>query len=175
MLQSELGHGVVLCHLDQVVNGMTFSVICQQHYLLGTFMVINPISNQYFHRRVLFDQDKIPIWIFNPLHIVARSYFRLDTMSTRKAVVHKSKGVAQVDSNVPFPTLRDDYIIVKTKAVALNPTDWKAIETRSFPGAIAGCDYSGIVEEVGKAVTNDLKVGDRVAGLIRGGKAVKND
>ena len=45
-------------------------------------------------------------------------------MATQKAVIIESKGLAKV-SEVPFPTLRDDYIIVRTKAVALNPTDWK--------------------------------------------------
>ena len=26
--------------------------------------------------------------------------------------------------DVPMPTLRDDYLLCKVKAVALNPTDW---------------------------------------------------
>jgi NADPH:quinone reductase-like Zn-dependent oxidoreductase len=91
-------------------------------------------------------------------------------MSTRSAVVHKSNGVAEI-KEVPLPTLRDDYIIVKTKAVALNPTDWKSL-ARATPGAIVGCDYSGIVKEVGKGVTTPFKVGDRVAGFIRGGKSI---
>ena len=92
-------------------------------------------------------------------------------MSTRKALVHKSKGVAEVRSDVPLPKLRDDYIIVKTKAVALNPTDWRSLYGYTSPGAIVGCDYAGVVEEVGKAVTTPFKKGDRVAGFIRGGKS----
>ncbi|OCK73716.1 oxidoreductase-like protein [Lepidopterella palustris CBS 459.81] len=88
-------------------------------------------------------------------------------MSTNKAIVHKSAGVAELIS-APIPTLRDDYINVKTKAVALNPTDWKSLHSRTVPGALSGCDYSGIVEEVGKAVTNGLKPGDRVAGFVHG-------
>lgn len=89
-------------------------------------------------------------------------------MATRRAVVHKSKGVAEV-RDVPMPKLRDDYIIVKTKAVALNPTDFKAVEGRTSPGAISGCDYSGIVEQIGKNVTTPFKVGDKVAGMVSGG------
>jgi NADPH:quinone reductase-like Zn-dependent oxidoreductase len=89
-------------------------------------------------------------------------------MPTQKAVVHKSKGVAEIISDAPLPTLRDNYINVQTKAVALNPTDWKSLYGRTVPGAISGCDYSGIVEAVGKAVTNELKVGDRVAGFVHG-------
>jgi NADPH:quinone reductase-like Zn-dependent oxidoreductase len=90
-------------------------------------------------------------------------------MSTQRAIVHKSKGVVEVKSDVPLPRLRDDYILVKTKAVALNPTDWKAVEGRPDPGAISGCDYAGVVEEVGKNVTTPFKKGDRVAGMVHGG------
>lgn len=95
-------------------------------------------------------------------------------MSTRRAVVHKSDGVAEV-KEVPLPKLRDDYIIVKTKAVALNPTDWKGLQSNSSPGAIVGCDYSGIVEEIGSKVTNSFKVGDKVAGFIRGNDGSNHD
>lgn len=42
--------------------------------------------------------------------------------------------------------VRDDYILIKVKAVALNPTDWKHIAFISPPGSKIGCDYAGIVE-----------------------------
>jgi NADPH:quinone reductase-like Zn-dependent oxidoreductase len=90
-------------------------------------------------------------------------------MSTQRAVVHKEKGVFEIRDDVPLPRLRDEYILVKTKAVALNPTDWKGVEGRPAPGAIAGCDYAGVVEEIGSKVTTPFKVGDRVAGICRGG------
>jgi NADPH:quinone reductase-like Zn-dependent oxidoreductase len=91
-------------------------------------------------------------------------------MSTQRAVVHVSKGVSELRNDIPLPKLpADNWLLVKTKAVALNPTDWKSIEHSTAPGAIAGCDYAGVVEEVGKAVTN-YKVGDRIAGFVRGGK-----
>ena len=106
----------------------------------------------------------------------ASTYLRLtrsiyiSTMSTQKAVVHVSKGVAELRNDVPLPKLpSDNWLLVKTKAVALNPTDWKSIERSPAPGAIAGCDYAGIVEEVGKGVTT-YQVGDRIAGFVRGGK-----
>jgi NADPH:quinone reductase-like Zn-dependent oxidoreductase len=94
-------------------------------------------------------------------------------MSTQRAVVHVSKDVAKLETNVPLPKLQgDDWILVKTKAVALNPTDWKSISNSPSPGAISGCDYAGVVEEVGKSVSN-LKIGDRVAGFVRGGKVTQ--
>ncbi|KAK7185651.1 hypothetical protein PSPO01_08337 [Paraphaeosphaeria sporulosa] len=97
-------------------------------------------------------------------------------MSTRKAVVHTSEGIARLSSDVPYPKLRDEYIIVKTKAVALNPTDWKSLgPARRSPGAIAGCDYAGVVEEVGKAVTTPFKKGDKVAGFVFGGSPYNHD
>ncbi|KAF2870417.1 chaperonin 10-like protein [Massariosphaeria phaeospora] len=93
-------------------------------------------------------------------------------MSTQRAVVHKSPGVAEVRDDVPLPSLKDGYITVKTKAVALNPTDWKSLGASKAPGTIAGCDYAGIVEQVGKGVTT-LKPGDRVAGFVRGADPVE--
>ncbi|CAO2647599.1 Nn.00g085210.m01.CDS01 [Neocucurbitaria sp. VM-36] len=90
-------------------------------------------------------------------------------MSTQRAIVHKSKGVSELRNDVALPKLPEgNWALVKTKAVALNPTDWKNIANTPSPGAIAGCDYAGIVEEVGKGV-RDLNVGDRVAGFARGG------
>lgn len=38
-----------------------------------------------------------------------------------------------------------------------------------------GCDYSGVVEEVGSAVTKDFKKGDRVCGFCHGGNEVNHD
>jgi NADPH:quinone reductase-like Zn-dependent oxidoreductase len=91
-------------------------------------------------------------------------------MSTQKAVVHVSKDVSQLKTDVPLPKLpADNWVLVKTKAVALNPTDWKSIANRASPGSIAGCDYAGVVEEVGKSVKG-LKVGDKIAGFVRGGR-----
>lgn len=40
-----------------------------------------------------------------------------------KAIKVVEKGKAEIQE-VPVPRLRDDYILVKVKNVALNPTDW---------------------------------------------------
>ncbi|EXJ86697.1 hypothetical protein A1O3_03650 [Capronia epimyces CBS 606.96] len=70
---------------------------------------------------------------------------------------------------IPLPKLRDDYLLVRTVAVALNPTDWTTLDADGDDGTIVGCDYAGVVEEVGKAVTKAFKKGDRVAGFSHGG------
>lgn len=76
---------------------------------------------------------------------------------------------------LPIPRLREDYILVKTIAVALNPTDWQTIDEEFSPGIkkgthlLLGCDFAGIVVEVGKNVKKQWKRGDRIAGMAHGG------
>lgn len=82
-------------------------------------------------------------------------------MSTKAIVIQKA-GLAEIQ-DVSVPKLRDDYILVKTKAVALNPTDWKHVDYLADPGARVGCDYAGVVEEVGSKVTTGLKKGGTFA------------
>jgi D-arabinose 1-dehydrogenase-like Zn-dependent alcohol dehydrogenase len=70
---------------------------------------------------------------------------------------------------IPVPQVPDDYILVRTVAIALNPTDWTTLDAVGDPGTIMGCDYAGIVEEIGKSVQKTFKKGDRVAGFGHGG------
>jgi NADPH:quinone reductase-like Zn-dependent oxidoreductase len=67
---------------------------------------------------------------------------------------------------VANPTPVADEVLVQTKAVGLNPVDYKVIESGNdnwqFPHVI-GLDVAGVVEQVGSAVTK-FKAGDRVAG-----------
>jgi NADPH:quinone reductase-like Zn-dependent oxidoreductase len=67
---------------------------------------------------------------------------------TNKAIVIQSAGIATIEE-VSTPRLRDEYLLVKTHAVALNPTDWKHIHYIPTKGARVGCDYAGEVLEVG--------------------------
>jgi hypothetical protein len=55
-------------------------------------------------------------------------------MSKNHSVVVTKPGVVAVEE-VPAPKLRDDYILVKVKAVALNPTDWKHVDFLTSKGA----------------------------------------
>ncbi|KAF2772592.1 putative zinc-binding oxidoreductase ToxD [Teratosphaeria nubilosa] len=86
---------------------------------------------------------------------------------TMKAIKNIEKGKAEIQE-VPVPKLLDDYCLVKVRAVALNPTDWKHVDFLAVPGHTVGCDFAGVVEEVGSKVTKDFKKGDRIAGFAHG-------
>ncbi|KAH7146885.1 chaperonin 10-like protein [Dactylonectria estremocensis] len=61
--------------------------------------------------------------------------------------------------DVPLPNIDHGEVLVRTKAVALNPSDWKAIAWLDTLNFTIGCDYAGIVEEVGEGVEKKLEEG----------------
>lgn len=86
---------------------------------------------------------------------------------TTKAVVVVELTKAAV-REVLLSKVLDDWVLVRIKAVAINPTDWKHVAWGAADiGCRVGCDYSGVVEEVGGNVTNFQK-GDRICGWIHG-------
>ncbi|KAI1613293.1 zinc-binding oxidoreductase alcohol dehydrogenase [Exophiala viscosa] len=96
-------------------------------------------------------------------------------MSTMKAVVNRNKEPVLQKSR-PVPKLRDDYLLVKVKAVALNPTDWKhAAFGLARENGLLGCDFSGTVEEVGSKVTKSWSKGDAIMGVAHGGNASQTE
>lgn len=91
--------------------------------------------------------------------------------SQNRGIIKIGQGKA-VLKPIPVPKLRDDYILVKTAAVAINPTDWQTLDEAFKPGttnALLGCDAAGVVVEVGKNVTRDFKPGDRIVSMAHGG------
>lgn len=95
---------------------------------------------------------------------------------SQSAIVIQQPGVASLVHDRPIPALRDDYILVKTVAVALNPTDWKHIHlVVREPGPLVGCDYAGTVEAVGSKVTKNFKKGDRICGVAHGSNSVQHE
>jgi NADPH:quinone reductase-like Zn-dependent oxidoreductase len=88
-----------------------------------------------------------------------------------KAVTIENKAWVVTDTR-PRPQLREDYVLVKPVAVALNPADWKhAAFGIANDGDLMGCDFSGIVEEIGPAVTKSFQKGDEVMGVAHGSNA----
>ncbi|KAF2791970.1 GroES-like protein [Melanomma pulvis-pyrius CBS 109.77] len=71
---------------------------------------------------------------------------------------------------VPPGTLEDGTLAVEVMAVSLNPVDTKMLGGYHTVGAIAGCEYAGVVKAVGSGVTAEwnIEVGDRVSAAIMG-------
>lgn len=87
-----------------------------------------------------------------------------------KAIKIQGQGKASV-VDTPIPQLRPGTVLVKPVALALNPTDWKHIAfVPGTEGCTSGCDYAGVVQEVGPGVTS-IKKGDRIAGWSHGGNS----
>lgn len=59
------------------------------------------------------------------------------------------------------------FYLIKGKATTNQ--DWKHVKWISEVSSVCGCDFSGIVSQVGKNVTK-FKVGDRIAGAVHGGR-----
>lgn len=88
--------------------------------------------------------------------------------ASNRAIVIQSEGKAIIE-HVPIPLLRTNYLLIRTTAVALDPTDWKHIEYGlGAPGAKVSCDCAGIVVGVGPDMAKSFRKGDRVAGLTQG-------
>ncbi len=93
-----------------------------------------------------------------------------------KAVIAERYGgpeVLEIADEIPVPRVGPNGILVRVHATSVNPVDWKLREgwlhglwQLRFP-VIWGCDVSGVVEEVGTAVTL-FKPGDEVYGFKHG-------
>ena len=77
-------------------------------------------------------------------------------------------GSLTVSVDAPVPRLDPDMIIVRNAAVSVNPVDTKLDGPYSTPGAIAGCDFAGVIVAVGTNVQAHVHVGDRVCGAVMG-------
>ncbi|CAG8982109.1 hypothetical protein HYALB_00003201 [Hymenoscyphus albidus] len=84
-----------------------------------------------------------------------------------KALVIQELGKAAV-IDIDEPMTRPGYCKFKTVAVALNPTDWRHIDILGQKGSLVGCDYAGIVTEIGPGCESDIQVGDKIWGTCHG-------
>ena len=73
-------------------------------------------------------------------------------------------------AEVPVPNIKENELLVKVKAAAINPLDWKIIEGQmkiitgsKFPKGVA-FDFAGVVEKTGSG--SAFKVGDAVFGAM---------
>jgi NADPH:quinone reductase-like Zn-dependent oxidoreductase len=93
-----------------------------------------------------------------------------------KAVIAEQYGgveVLEISNDLPVPRVGPNGVLIEVRAASVNPVDWKlrqgllhAVMPVVFP-VIWGCDFSGVVKEVGPAVTL-FKPGDEVYGMKDG-------
>ncbi|RYP18284.1 hypothetical protein DL765_004004 [Monosporascus sp. GIB2] len=89
----------------------------------------------------------------------------------QRAVVQDATGVPVLSRDVPIPLLGTNDILVKTVAVALNPSDYKMGQNFPTPRAVIGMDFAGEVIRMDPEAAElrpDLKIGDMVCGVIHG-------
>jgi NADPH:quinone reductase-like Zn-dependent oxidoreductase len=92
-----------------------------------------------------------------------------------KAIILEEAGGAEnlKLTELPAPAISDNEVLIKTRAISINPVDIKTRSGKSLynelkannPFIIPGWDVSGTVTEAGKEVTR-FKPGDEVFGMI---------
>jgi NADPH:quinone reductase-like Zn-dependent oxidoreductase len=76
-------------------------------------------------------------------------------------------------TDIPKPGIQNDEVLIKVKAISINPVDIKTRIGKSLynelksknAAIILGWDVSGVIEETGKVVT-EFKKGDEVFGMV---------
>lgn len=93
-----------------------------------------------------------------------------DLPRKQKALIGLEDGSLGLSSDVDVPEIEDDMVIVRTRAIGLNPIDTKMKGDLAAPRAIAGMDFSGEVLAVGSnfASPSQVGLGDRVCGAVIG-------
>ncbi|KAI0206178.1 putative alcohol dehydrogenase [Astrocystis sublimbata] len=88
---------------------------------------------------------------------------------TQTAVIAGQSGEFEISTCTPVPLLEPTEILIRTRAVALNPVDAKLVGDFVTPGCIFGFDCCGEVVAIGKDVKRtDLQIGDRACGSSSG-------
>lgn len=90
--------------------------------------------------------------------------------TVNKAIIGLEDGTLGLCQDAPLPRLEDDMLLVRNRAIALNPIDTKMVGSLGTPGAVAGMDFAGEVIAIGSKVKTSvpIRVGDRVCGAVPG-------
>lgn len=87
--------------------------------------------------------------------------------ANRALWLNAKQDAEMIINEAPYPSLASNELVIKTKAVAINPADvilQKAGVLLTHYPAILGCDAAGIVQEVSPDLAHMFKPGDRVFG-----------
>ncbi|KAL9122906.1 MAG: hypothetical protein Q9187_000536 [Circinaria calcarea] len=95
--------------------------------------------------------------------------------TTQKGLKIRGPGKMGLAGSLPIPRTQDDEVLVRVCCVALNPYDSKSSDLSPSLGATSGCDFSGEVVTIGRAVKKSLSIGDRVCGCVFGNNPNERD
>ncbi|HTW47607.1 MAG TPA: NAD(P)-dependent alcohol dehydrogenase [Acidobacteriaceae bacterium] len=97
-----------------------------------------------------------------------------------KAIAYRRHGGPEVleYKDIPAPVPADNEVLIRVRAAALNPLDWRMMRAPALLArlvgvstfgqfSVPGVDVAGVVEAVGRAVTQ-YKAGDEVFGAGKG-------
>lgn len=84
-----------------------------------------------------------------------------------KAVIANKKGIENIEiKDISVPKIQQNEVLIKIKAIGVNPVDWKGLESGEFGDSyILGTDISGVIEKIGNEVTG-FKIGDAIIGSL---------
>lgn len=107
------------------------------------------------------------------------SEFRAPPFQT--SVQQGQNGTLVVNHRAEIPVLEPDMILVKNVQVAINPTDFKMPDNFPTPHTTVGCDFAGVIVDIGSAVNETrklnnrsiLQIGDRVCGGVHGSNSLR--
>ena len=90
---------------------------------------------------------------------------------TQSAIIQNDNGRPILVHDRAVPSLRPCTVLVKTVAVALNPSDYKMGLKFPSQGSTVGMDFAGMIVQIDSEAAElrpDLKIGDSVCGLVHG-------
>ncbi|RYP81405.1 hypothetical protein DL769_001971 [Monosporascus sp. CRB-8-3] len=88
--------------------------------------------------------------------------------TSQRAITQDTDGRPQITDGVALPPLLPRSVLVKTTAVALNPSDHKMGAAFPAPSAVVGMDFAGTVICIAGGTETDLVIGDTVCTAVHG-------
>jgi len=86
--------------------------------------------------------------------------------ATCRTLVQEEKDI--VLKETPVPVIGENEVLIRVRAIGLNPIDVATYRFFPTPGAYIGCDFTGEVVKLGPNLKVALKVGDKVSATVIG-------